>query len=284
MRFHRVIISLESRISLERRRGARRDAFGNCGPPQVCFGSLRRGENPCEARAADAHEKNGVRVDGHAGDQGPRGRVRQGRGLPRHQQSHQQMRVQDGVPEARGLHPLPLRREKAVQVLPPVQPALPRVRGAEVREAREVPVRLQRMRRGTHVRPEEAPLPPLQETSQHHFPHHCRQSNRHSELRPACHSATSRYSERTAFDATSSIFLENAERTIFSGVPPKKKALMTTFVSRTALTLLLSSLCVSRVEHRIVHWKCPMVSYRRLSLVDELGRMHLQTLRQFPRP
>ena len=146
MRFHRVIISLESRISLERRRGARRDAFGNCGPPQVCFGSLRRGENPCEARAADAPEKNGIRVDGHAGDQGPRGRVRQGRGLSRHQQSHQQMRVQDGVPEARGLHPLPLRREKAVQVLPPVQPALPRVRGAEVREAREVPVRLQRMR------------------------------------------------------------------------------------------------------------------------------------------
>ena len=126
MRFHRVIISLESRISLERRRGARRDAFGNCGPPQVCLGSLRRGENPCEARAADAPEKNGIRVDGHAGDQGPRGRVRQGRGLPR----HQQMRVQDGVPEARGLHPLPLRREKAVQVLPPVQPALPRVRGA----------------------------------------------------------------------------------------------------------------------------------------------------------
>ena len=187
MRFHRVIISLESHISLERRRGARRDAFGNCGPPQVCLGSLRRGENPCEARAADAPEKNGIRVDGHAGDQGPRGRVRQGRGLPRHQQSHQQMRVQDGVPEARGLHPLPLRREKAVQVLPPVQPALPRVRGAEVREAREVPVRLQRMRRGTHVRPEEAPLPPLQETSQHHFPHHCRQSNRHSELRPTCH-------------------------------------------------------------------------------------------------
>ena len=34
MRFHRVIISLESRISLERCRGARRDAFGNCGPPQ----------------------------------------------------------------------------------------------------------------------------------------------------------------------------------------------------------------------------------------------------------
>ena len=145
MRFHRVI-SLESRISRERRRGARRDAFGNCGPPQVCLGSLRRGENPCEARAADAPEKNGIRVDGHAGDQGPRGRVRQGRGLSRHQQSHQQMRVQDGVPEARGLHPLPLRREKAVQVLPPVQPALPRVRGAEVREAREVPVRLQRMR------------------------------------------------------------------------------------------------------------------------------------------
>ena len=112
MRFHRVIISLESHISLERRRGARRDAFGNCGPPQVCFGSLRRGENPCEARAADAPEKNGIRVDGHAGDQGPRGRVRQGRGLPRHQQSHQQMRVQDGVPEARGLHPLPLRRKR----------------------------------------------------------------------------------------------------------------------------------------------------------------------------
>ena len=74
MRFHRVIISLESRISLERRRGARRDAFGNCGPPQVCLGSLRRGENPCEARAADAPRKKR--------DKGRRSRGRSGPARP----------------------------------------------------------------------------------------------------------------------------------------------------------------------------------------------------------
>lgn len=50
MRFHRVIISLESRISLERRRGARRDAFGNYGPPQVCLGRLRHGERQTRSR------------------------------------------------------------------------------------------------------------------------------------------------------------------------------------------------------------------------------------------
>ena len=63
-------------------------------------------------------------------------------------------------------------------------------------------------------------------------------------------SATSRYSVRTALEATRSTFFENAARTIFRGVPPKKIALMTTFVSRTTLTPLLS-LCVSRDEHRI---------------------------------
>ena len=105
------------------------------------------------------HDREGAvtpRHDDHARDQGPRGGVRQGRGLPR----HEQVRVQDGVPEARHLRALPLRREEAVQVLPPVQLALPRVRGAEVREAREAPVRLQRMRRGAQMRPEEALLPP----------------------------------------------------------------------------------------------------------------------------
>ena len=87
------------------------------------------------------HDREGAvtpRHDDHAGDQGPRGRVRQGRGLPR----HEQVRVQDGVREAAGLRPPPPRREKAVQVLPPVQLALPRVRRAEVREAAP-PVRLQ---------------------------------------------------------------------------------------------------------------------------------------------
>ncbi len=183
MRFHRVIISLESRISLERRRGARRDAFGNCGSPQVCLGNLRRGENPCEARAADAPRKKR--------DKGRRSRGRSGPARPSPKRARPTASPTDARPgwSARGAGSASAASttEKAVQVLPPVQPALPRVRGTEVREAREVPVRLQRMRRGTHVRPEEAPLPPLQETSQHHFPHHCRQSNRHSELRPTCH-------------------------------------------------------------------------------------------------
>ena len=38
MRFHCVIILLETR------RVARRDQFGNCGPPQACLGSIRRDE------------------------------------------------------------------------------------------------------------------------------------------------------------------------------------------------------------------------------------------------
>ena len=60
---------ISPRNNLETRRATRRDPFGNCGPPQVCFGGLWRGEKrirfrflpiaclsrstfPCEARAA----------------------------------------------------------------------------------------------------------------------------------------------------------------------------------------------------------------------------------------
>lgn len=80
-----------------------------------------------QARDRDLSEirKNGIqhregavtpRDDGRAGDQVPRRRIGQGRGLPR----HEQVRVQDGVHEAARLRALPVRREQTVQILPPV--------------------------------------------------------------------------------------------------------------------------------------------------------------------
>ena len=159
MRFHRVIISLESRISLERRRGARRDAFGNCGPPQVCLGSLRRGENPCEARAADAPEKNGIRVDGHARDQGPRGGVRQGRGLPRHQTGARPGWSARGAGSASA--------------------ASTTGKGSASSAASATRTAPRSWSRGAGG--SRGPRSSATDA------HHCRQSNRHSELRPACH-------------------------------------------------------------------------------------------------
>ena len=103
----------------------------------------RRGQDALRNRAGARQAAE----DRHARDQGPGGRVRQRRGRARQQPLRPPLRMH----EARRLQGVLPAQEHAMQVLPPVQLALPRLHRGQVREAGVVPVRLQRVQ-GTGAR------------------------------------------------------------------------------------------------------------------------------------